>query len=263
MKRDPLVYAVIGHAMATHKEIGPGVNEEIYHRLMAQRLTAEGIEHRFKPRGILKHRGISADVFEPDFVLPDRLVPELKVRTGHFLPDHFWQLKSYLKFHRIRHGLLFDFGKESLATRSYLFDDCPPLVPDPRRLMAAAPRSVDTGRALPLLESLLRIIAAHGFGYRDTTYCRLLVADLTAEGMQPLSRPTVPVPINGTVIGRTELGCVHVPDHAAVLVLSQREAIRAADRAILQTALRLLTLPWGMIAHFDKHELQIQWVLKS
>ena len=61
-------------------------------------------------------------------------------------------------------------------------------------------------------------------------------------------------------LGESLLPCVAVGGAGAVLVLSQREAIRAADRAILQTCLRLLELPWGLIVHVGKQELQVQWV---
>jgi GxxExxY protein len=121
MERDPLVYAVIGHAMAVHRALGPGLDEVFYHQLLAERLGADGIEHVFKPRQALPHRGFTADVFESDLVLPGKLVPELKVLNGGFDPQHLLQLKAYLKLWRIRQGLLLDFGKESLVTQSYLY----------------------------------------------------------------------------------------------------------------------------------------------
>jgi len=257
---DPSVYAFIGHAMAVHRELGPGVNEVFYHSLLSERLTAAGIEHLSKPRRALLHRGRTADIFEPDLVLPGKLIPELKALWGDFEREHFIQLKAYLKCWQIRQGLLCDFGKESLMTRSYLYDDTPAATIDIAGLLAGAPAGYNNAVGQNLCASLVRIAASYGFGYRDTTYRGLLVADLMAEGIGCVPAPPAAVRADGRVLGESLLPCVTVADACAVLVLSQREAIRAADRAILQTCLRLLQMPCGLIAHFGKQQLQVQWV---
>jgi GxxExxY protein len=261
MERDPLAYAVIGHAMAVHREIGPGVDEAFYHQALAERLEADRIEHLIKPRRALEYRGSTADVFEPDFVLPGKLVPELKALIGGFEPEHFLQLRVYLKFWKIRRGLLFDFGKESLVTRSYVYDDPPRPRLDPGQLITDAPPAAELSLVRALSECLSRVVATHGFGYRDTTYRGLLVADLNAEGIECVSSPTVAVRVRDRVLGESILSRILVAGQSAVLTLSQRDGIRAADRAVLQTTLRLLALPWGLIAHFGKRELEVQWVL--
>ena len=238
---------------------GGMLGEAFYHQFLSEKLRASGIDHLSKPRRPLVHRGRTADVFEPDLVLPGRLVPELKALWGDFDREHFVQLKSYLKFWRIRQGLLCDFAKESLVTRSYLYDDPPPPAIQAGELLAGSPDAArDLGPAL--CECVARIVSAHGFGYRDTTYRGLLVADLLAEGIGCTATPPASVRAGGRVLGESLLPCVAVGGAGAVLVLSQREAIRAADRAILQTCLRLLELPWGLIAHVAKQELQVQWV---
>jgi GxxExxY protein len=261
MERDPLVYAVIGHAMAAHRDLGPGLDEVFYHQLLAERLKADGIEHLLKPRRTLEHRGFAADVFEPDLVLPGKLVPELKALSGGFEPQHFLQLKAYLKLWQIRQGLLFDFGKESLVTQSYLYDDPPPPRFDPGELARDVPPSADPSLVRSLSECLACVVATHGFGYRDTSYRGLLIADLSAEGIGSVSAPMAPVRVGGRLLGEAILTRVLAVGQSAALVLSQRDRIRAADRAVLQTALRLLGLPWGVIVHFAKQEFQLQWVL--
>jgi len=263
MERDPLVYAVIGRAMAVHREIGTGLDEVFYHKLLDARLTANGIEHWSKPRRPLRYRGFTADAFEPDLVLPKKLVLELKVLAGRFCPEHFLQLKAYLKFWRIRQGLLLDFGKESLVMQSYLYDD--PRLPqiDPSELIRGVPPTVERRLARSLAQCLSRIVSTHGFGYRDSTYRSLLLADARAEGKRWVSAPTAAVRVGDMSLGLAVLSRIVVAGQSAVLVLSQREGIRAADRAALQTALQLLELPWGVIVHFGKQELKLQWILPS
>jgi GxxExxY protein len=264
MEKDPLAYAVIGHAQKVHREIGPGIDEVFYHRSLAELLEIDGIEHYYKPRGELIHRGSVADIFEPDIVLPERLIPELKVLPGDFEPRNFLQIKSYLKFWKIRQGFLMDFGKESLVLRSYLYDEPPAAGFEHDKMLAGAPAMADAALVRRLVECIARVGILHGFGYRDTSYRGLLLADFVADQIPCLCAPNVAVRRDERLLGHTTLTrFLVVAEQAAILVLSQREDIRAADRAIVQTALRLLELSWGVIVHFGKKSLQLQWVLAA
>lgn len=261
---DPLSYAVIGEAMAVHRELGPGVREEFYHRRLAARLRAIGIEHVSKPRRELVHRGFVADVFEPDIVIPSGLVLELKHLLGGFAAEHFVQLKCYLKLWRLRLGLLFDFGKEQLVTQRYLYDD-PVVAPiDAAALLAGHSAGTPVGPAAEAAcHALARVLAEHGCGYRDTTYNGLLRADLAADGVACQFNPQASVTVAGEVLGESQfLGCI-VGQALLVKPISQREGIRAADLAVVQTWLRLLGLSAGLVAHFTKNGLEVRWVNPS
>src|SRR5688500_1091521 len=98
LAQEKLSYAIIGKAMEVHRELGPGLDEIFYHQLMSERLRAAGIDHLYKPRRELFHRGIAVDVFEPDLVFPDQLVAELKWLWRGFPAECFVQLTCYLKF---------------------------------------------------------------------------------------------------------------------------------------------------------------------
>jgi GxxExxY protein len=103
---DSFSYAVLGKAMEVHRELGPGVDEIFYHELLSERLRASGIEHLFRPREQLLHRGIVADIFEADLVFPSRMIAELKCLRGTFEPEHYVPLICYLKFWSVSTGLL-------------------------------------------------------------------------------------------------------------------------------------------------------------
>lgn len=263
MQSDPLVYAVIGHAMRVHREIGPGVDEILYHKLLAQTLSAAGIEHQFKPRCMLTHRGIVADVFEPDLLLPGALIIELKALIGSFQPSHYLQLKTYLKCWQIRQGFLLDFGKESLISQSYVYDDIRPPTIDPCDLGRGAPPQADRALIKLLTGSIAEVCNACGYGYGDATYRGLLAAELTAQGICCLTSPHAEIRVHGRSLGASVLSRVLIIERCAVLLLSQRNGIRAADRAFLQTATRHLSLPLGLIVHFGKGDLSAQWVVPS
>lgn len=252
--KDPFTHAVIGKAMETHTALGPGLQEEFYHREFSTRLSAARMEHESKPRRDLMHRGFVADTFEPDLVFPRRLIPELKALRGEFDPEHFAQIIAYLKFHGIPTGMLFDFGKASLLFKRVVFTPVESAFPD-----VEIPAFV-TGRetVVTLLRLLREIHADHGLGYRETTYQGLLRAALQAERIPFSGSPTSPIARWGVA----QLRCVVVDNSCAVSVTALGDEVSAADRATLQTCLRWLDLPWGLAVHFGRRSVDVRFAVR-
>ncbi len=260
---DPLTYQVIGEAMRVHTELGPGLDEVFYHELLVRRLTAAGLDCQSRLREALRHRGQIADHFECDALVNRAAVIELKVLAAEdtFAPEHLTQILCYLKFWKAGRGLLLDFGKESLVQRRVVFSERQIELPDADALAAQAPESVtDRPLALTILRSLTRVLAAHGLGYRDTTYRGLLAADLAAEAIPFTDQPTAPIRSSEVLLGEAKCHCGVVAGKAAVLVLALRNRISTTDRAVLQTYLKHLDLPWGIIANFGKTQFETLWV---
>lgn len=252
--KDPFTHAVIGKAMEVHRELGPGLDEIFYHRLLSEKLTIAGIGHAVKTRRDLMHRGITADIFEPDMVFPGRLIAELKVLRGTFAPANFTQLICYLKFWGIPTGLLFDFEKESLIFKRVIYT--PVDAPFPAVEM---PAFVSDREVATLLLRLLREIhEGHGLGYRETTYQGMLAAALKAGGIPFSAHPLCQV----STLGAATLRCFVLPGKCAVTVTALGERLTAADRAIVQTYLRWLDLPWGLAVHFGRAKLDLQFVVR-
>jgi GxxExxY protein len=261
MKEEKLTYHVIGQAMWVHNELGPGIDEIFYHELLSERLRLIGIEHKFKPRGTLIHRGRVADQFECDVLVENRLVIEAKVLKSKFPPDNTTQCICYLKFWRIPVALLFDFGKESLIQRRILNALSPTKPLDLSRLLEEVPEFVTDGElAKVILESVGRIHAEYGLGYRDTTYRGLLAADLEGEGARCLTRPQATIRAQNRTLGATQCDCVVIENKAAALVVALKDQPTAADRSVLQTYLRHLGLDWGMLVNFGKHQVTCRFV---
>jgi GxxExxY protein len=259
-----LSYAVIGKAMEVHRELGPGLQEPLYHQFLSERLNAAELPHHFKLGGVLIHRGVRADEFEADLLFDGRLVAEVKVLDEGFAPDHFTQVICYQKFWSIPVGFLFDFGKESLIYKRVVFDDHRPSLQPTKTLVSEAPSFVsDRTMLTQLWESISRIYNLYGLGYRDTTYRGLLIADLTAERIPHRIRPRVTVRAGERSFGQSELNCIEIINSCAVTVLALRHSIRAADRAIAQTYLKLLDVPWGMIVNFGKKELEYRYIVRQ
>ena len=251
---DPFTHVVIGKAMAVHRELGPGLEELLYHRLLSEKLTGAGIEHALKPRLNLVHRGLTADTFEPDMVFPGRLIPELKVLRGAFQPGNLTQLICYLKSWGIPTGMLFDFEKESLFFKRVIFT--PVNAPFPT---IGLPSFVTDPEVATLLLRLLReMLETHGLGYRETSYQGMLRAALHAEGIPFSAQPLCQV----RTLGPASLRCFAVAGKCVVTISALGDGLTAADRAIVQTYLRWLDLPWGLAVHFGRSRLDLQFAVR-
>ena len=252
--KDPFTHAVIGKAMEVHRELGPGLDEAFYHRLLAEKLTTAGLEHALKPRRELRHCGLVADSFEPDMVFPGRLIAELKVLRGTFAPAHFTQLLCYQKLWSIPTGLLFDFEKESLVFQRVIFTPVASPFPPVEFPAFVSDKEI----ASQLLRLLREMHEQHGLGYRETTYQGMLAAALQGERMPFSAQPLCQV----STLGPTTLRCFVVAGKCVVTISALGERLGAADRAILQTYLRWLNLPWGLAVHFGRSRLDLQFVVR-
>ncbi len=257
---DPFSYAVIGKAMEIHRELGPGVDEIFYHELLSERLRAAGIEHFFRPREKLIHRGIAADIFEADLVFPGKLIAELKCLRGAFEPEHYLQTFCYLKFWRIPTGLLFDFGKESLLHRRLNYESHPAAF-DFREILINAPElHGDAKLAAAIARGIGGVLAVHGLGCRDTTYRGVLAAEFNADGLGCHTQPAAAVCDQGRRLGETQCNCLVIGQRFGIQVLALRHAITAADIAVLRTHLRLLESAPRSGPQFWQNQLEHCWI---
>jgi GxxExxY protein len=247
--------------METHRALGPGLDEIIYHRLLSFKLTEAGIAHEFKPRGQLIHREFVADEFECDLLVEGRLIPELKALDVAFAPDHFTQTICYMKFWRVETSLLFDFGKESLVFKRIRYEPATPRPVDCRDVLGRLPAEENRSVVQSVCDRLGRIYSAYGLGYRGTTYRGLFIADLKADGIPHVAQPIVSITHANTDLGRAQLGCLVVDECCALTISALKAGITAADQAVLKSYLRHLDLPWGLAANFGKKKLDVNLVL--
>ena len=241
---DPITRAFIGHAMKAHSAVGPGLNEEIYHQELVTALTAAGVPHLSKPRRDLVYRGIIADTFEPDFVVEDHFIPELKCLRGSFAPEHLVQVFCYCKFWRLRTSLLVDFGKQSLIWDRFIYRSKSAVLPEVNLPSFVSNPSLAKG----ILHAVNECLNEIGLGYRQTTWKGLVSAAIQSTGMKVHLNPTA------TVLSHSHItmSSLVIDDACAVFVTALTDGINATDRATLQTHLRWLNLEWGIVFHFGK-----------
>lgn len=255
---DALTYAVNGFAMKVHSEFGPGIDEICYHSLLCEKLTLAGIEHQFKPSGRLIHRGFLADEFEADIICAEPLVIECKMARGECPPAFFTQLFCYQKFWKIPTGLLLNFGNAELQLHRRFFHESEI---DQSEITLPAPLEQNE-LACAISRAILAIRDTYGYGYRGTSYQGLVWAELCAEKIQVEREPVVQI-VTAHKARPTSLNCLLVQGCVPLVVVALQDEIGATDRAIMQTYLRLLEAPWGVIANFGKKQLDVRFVVRK
>jgi GxxExxY protein len=124
-KRDSQTFAIIGAAMAVHRELGHGFLEAVYQEALAMEFSAVGIpfvqQHPFS----ISYRGkILAATYKCDFLCFNEVIVELKALQSLSGIEQA-QLINYLKCARLHKGLLLNFGGPSLEQRRVLFGAAP------------------------------------------------------------------------------------------------------------------------------------------
>jgi GxxExxY protein len=111
-ERDPQTYAVIGAAMAVHKELGNGFLERVYHEALAIELTERAIPYRCEVEVNVHYKGrLLTCTYRADLIcFPHApVLVELKA-CDQLTHAHRAQLIHYMKAPGIQRALLINFG---------------------------------------------------------------------------------------------------------------------------------------------------------
>jgi GxxExxY protein len=96
-----------------HKEIGPGLLETVYEKLLFEILKERGLSVVCQAMIPVVYKGIVIDnAFRADLIVENTLIIELK-STEQVAPVHGKQLLTYLRLMDLPLGLLMNFGMYS------------------------------------------------------------------------------------------------------------------------------------------------------
>jgi GxxExxY protein len=114
MWQDTWSERAIGAAIAVHRQLGPGLLEQVYQICLAEELHRDGIPFEAHKSVPIRYQGI---VLEPgmrlDFLIGGELVLELK-SVERLTELHAAQLMTYLKMGSYPVGLLINFNTRLL-----------------------------------------------------------------------------------------------------------------------------------------------------
>ena len=110
---DPITARIIGCAIQVHRSLGPGLLESVYQRALAIEFTHSQVAFESRRRISITYRGEKLGDFEPDFIVENQVVVEVKSATAH---DRVFdaQVLTYLRLTGLKTGLLLNFGRPVL-----------------------------------------------------------------------------------------------------------------------------------------------------
>lgn len=120
-EHDPQPYAIIGAAMFTHRELGHGYLESVYHRALAKVLAMRRIP--FAQQVPLQVIFLGEDLgapFKVDFLCYGDVLVEIRASSGLVDSDRL-QVVNYLKASGKSVGLLLNFGADRLEYERFRF----------------------------------------------------------------------------------------------------------------------------------------------
>ncbi len=116
MKNDinEITQAIIGAAIAVHKELGPGLLESTYEACLAYELTQRGLKIELQKALPVIYQEVNLDCgYRIDILVENHVIVELKA-VERIVPIHEAQLLSYLKLSGCKVGLLINFNVKVL-----------------------------------------------------------------------------------------------------------------------------------------------------
>ncbi len=114
MDIDAITAIVVDECIAIHRELGPGLFENVYEVVLAGRLEARGLVVARQVPISVNFDGQSFDVaFRVDLLVEDRLVLEIKA-VEMLSKAHAKQLLTYLRLMKQPVGLLLNFSQATM-----------------------------------------------------------------------------------------------------------------------------------------------------
>lgn len=101
---------IIHAAIEVHRNLGPGLLESIYERALSIELLAHGIAHiRQMPIEVRYKNHVLGEGYRADILVEQKILLELKV-VDTISNLHIAQIMTYLKFLKIKQGLILNFN---------------------------------------------------------------------------------------------------------------------------------------------------------
>ena len=257
-----LSYVVNGCIFDVHNAVGPGIREECYQKSMEARLAEAELGFIAKPatRRELVYRGQVVDTFEPDLVVAEQIILELKAQRDGLCGENFAQLLSYLKFWNLQLGLLVNFAQsEAIIER---VPNLPLEIVDAEDYEWIKPLVASEHRPTlrAIRESLLEICRVIGCGYCDTTYRKLVEVELGHRGLTCQAAAMVAPTFHERSLPTSMISPLVVADSVLVEVQAIHDDISATAVRTMQTYLRLTRCPICLIVSFGKTRFSIRGV---
>ena len=109
MPENAITERIIKCAIAVHRELGPGLLEEVYEEALDIECKFEGLQVARQFKVPVLYRGKTIGEYKPDMLINDLVIVEIK-SVERFDPVFEAQVLTYLKITGKRVGLLINFN---------------------------------------------------------------------------------------------------------------------------------------------------------
>lgn len=246
-----LSYRIIGLVFDVFREIGPGYDEFIYHEGLRMKLTEHSLNFHSKPSFKVRYSGIKIAELEPDFIVEEKILLELKAIQTEFLPENYTQIITYLLATKIRLGVLINFGLHKAMFRRILFDQ------RPLEILENFSEIVQTEVVAHLRKCILNVAKELCLGYHARIYREAMKVELRLNGFEVKDQVCIPVRLQNNFIKNYEIDYWMIDERILLGVLAGSKEIRAYDVMRMRSYLKNLKLNTGLLAFWGKDHLKI------
>ena len=110
-----IAYKIVGAAIEVHKELGPGLLEDIYKDCLALELRSSGLYVQIEERVEIYYKGVLINRhYRQDLLVENCVIVEIKSQEA-IAPIHKAQILTYMKLNQKPKGLLINFNVLNLT----------------------------------------------------------------------------------------------------------------------------------------------------
>ena len=242
-----LTGAVIGAAIAVHRQLGPGVDGAAYEAALSARLTAEGIAHQCQVPLPINYKGVSLDCsFRLDALVENRLPLELKALEV-VLPIHDAQLLTYMRLGAYPLGLLINF--EVAVLKDGVRRKVQTTSAVPSQIIDHIPAGFEEW-SREILNGAIEVHRHLGPGLLRSAYEECLCHELAKKEIPFTRQHQMPLFCDGQPLGLSSEVSLLVGNCVPVQCLSVAE-LNALHEARLLARIRQGNWPYGLLLNFN------------
>lgn len=252
---------IIGLLFQVQNELGVGWSEEIYHQALVYLAQKHSIPTQSKLRQSFIHRGSEIHIFEPDIIVWNKIILELKVLLdfqGRKFPTiNQAQLLHYLKFFEIEVGALINFAHPKVGIMRMLYNPLEFEIEEDYERMLPHVDESDKEILREVQRHIKKLGKQYGLGYPETLYRKLIAAELTYQNIPCISDLNIIVKLDSYRIGKQPTPYLLIADRFLLHIRSSIKSIPSHDFIKTRTYLNALDLKVGWIVNFGQDKLQI------
>jgi GxxExxY protein len=267
---EELSYQIRGILFRVYNTLGPGFREETYKQAAKRDLLKTDLPIEVEKDIPIPYEDDPAiDVYRLDILVDKKILLELKALAE--IHERFVaQTLSELLASKIELAMLVNFGSDPLEIRRLLNVHLNPAKKENRHKDTprqpdlndlAKQRIVHKDLCYALYGYFYKIYNILGPGYRETTYEKAFIKELSKGGFKSETDKEIPIVYDNTVIDTHKIKLI-VDDKIIVYVKAYAD-LDPHWKARLKSELRASNLELGLIVNFGSHPLVIQRVLNS